>query len=238
MKENGLANNHHSDERGSVIVELALVFPLLVLIILGIVDASMLMYDWGAATKATYRGARVAAVNNPVAASARFPISDYTTMLTKAGNYCFLTDGTVDTSAACPTVNITCKGAAGSGGSCDVGSFNDTSFTKIFDAVQSMYPFRLSRAQVQVQYQTTGTGFVGQPSFDGTSGELPMNVTVSLRCIKHQFYFVGGLMGWVFPDLAASCSDVTSDTAAVQTKGVTLPNFYTTLPSESLYTIP
>lgn len=232
MKRNGSANRLHTEDGGGVLIEFTVVFPVLLLVVLGVVEVSLLMLDWSAGTRATYRGARVAIVNDPVAVGAQFAKSQYTTMTTKAGNYCMTDLGATNTASACPVVNITCTGAASNSGSCTSGTFNNTSFNKIFSAVQSQYPGRtLDRAQLQVTYATNGTGFVGRESFNGSYGELPMNVTVSLRCMRHQFYFIGGLLRWTFP-ASTGCNDVTLGPRT----GLLMPNFYTTLPSESLYT--
>lgn len=219
------------DERGTSFVEFTVVFPLTILVILGTVDASLLVFDWSSATKATYAGARTAIVSDPVASAARFTLASYTTQSTYSGRYCYnAANGNADGTAACPTVNVTCKGDnTGTGGSCTSGDFNKAAFDAIFNQVQAAYGFRsLDRRQVQVTYATTNLGFVGQQSFDGSSGELPMNVTVELRCITHQFFFVNALMRWTFSSLPAGCAGVPAP------DGVIMPPFTTTLPSEDL----
>lgn len=238
-----MASRKGNDERGAALLEFAVVFPLAVLVILGTVEASLLMLDWAGGTKATYLGARVAVVNDPVANSVRFPMSSYTYLTTKSGAYCVNVNGTTATDAGCPTVSITCTGNAdiNSDGTCTSGTFNKTAFKKIFDAVQRAYIGRkLDPRQVQVTYETTDLGFVGQQRYyaetvsniSRTDGELPTNVTVSLRCMQHQFYFVGGLLGWAFPAQSGSCAGITTG----GTKGFVMPSFYTTLPSEDLST--
>lgn len=238
-----MASKLHTDQSGAALLEFAVVFPLAVLVILGTVEASLLMLDWAAGTKATYLGARVAVVSDPVADGARFSMSSYTNLTTKSGAYCVTTTGTTATDAGCPTVSITCTGNAdiNADGTCTSGTFNKTAFKKIFDAVQRAYIGRkLDPQQVQVSYVTTDLGFVGQQRYydetvldkDKTTGELPLNVTVSLRCMQHQFYFIGGLLRWAFPAQSGTCSGITTG----GTKGMAMPNFYTTLPSEDLST--
>ena len=74
---------------------------------------------------------------------------------------------------------------------------------------------RLKAANVTVSYQTNGTGFVGEPS------GLPMNVTVSLTGLTHEFYFIGPLMK-IFGGTFANVANI--------------PTFATTLPSEDMTT--
>lgn len=224
------------DQRGSSIVEFTVVFPLALVVILGLVDASLVMFDWASATKATYAGARYAVVNDPVASAARFDLTAYSAQSSYSGRYCFdPANGTADATAACPSVNVTCTGDTGAGGgSCTGGaSFSKAAFDGIFAKVQENYPYRrLDRRQVQVSYVTTNLGYVGQESFNGGSGELPMNVTVRLRCLTHAFFFIGPLVGLTFPGLPAGCNGITTGTES----GVIMPPFSSTLPSEDMAT--
>lgn len=211
-----------------------MVFPLVIVVILGLVDASLVMFDYASATKATYAGARFAVTNDPVASTARFDLSSYSAQSSYSGRYCFSSaDGTADSTASCPSVNVTCTGGTTSGSCTGNAVFNDTVFTKIFKTVQDNYPYRtLDRQQLQISYVTTNLGYVGQQNFAGDAGELPMNVTLQLRCLTHRFFFVGPLVKMVFPSLPSSCAGITTGTDA----GVIMPPFSTTLPSEDLTT--
>ena len=231
MRHGGSVANLSSDDSGTSFIEFSVVFPLSVLVILGMVDAALLMFDWSSATKATYAGARTAVVIDPVAGAARFNLSSYASQSTHSGRYCFNpANGTADSTANCPSVNVTCTGSnAGGGGSCTTGSFNKAAFDEIFRSVQDNYPYRrLDRRQVQVSYVTTNLGFVGQETFSGGTGELPMNVSVELRCLTHEFFFVGPLLGWALASLPAACAGVTADTEP----GILMPPVYTTFPRE------
>jgi hypothetical protein len=46
---------------------------------------------------------------------------------------------------------------------------------------------RIAATNVQISYQQNGLGFVGQTA---SLGGLPMNVTVSISGMTHQFYFI------------------------------------------------
>jgi Flp pilus assembly protein TadG len=227
-----------ADESGTSLVEFTVVFPLTVLVILGSVDAALLMFDWSSATKATYVGARTAALTDPVAKATHFNLSSYTAQSTYSGRYCFdASNGNADPKAACPTFSFSCTGDTTAGGGSCTGSsasaFDKAAFKTIFDSVQQAYPYRkLDPRQVKVSYATTNLGFVGQQSFTGAYGELPMNVSVELRCITHQFFFVTPFLQWAFPSLPQACNGITTGTE----DGITMPPFYTTLPSEDLAT--
>jgi hypothetical protein len=58
---------------------------------------------------------------------------------------------------------------------------------------------RLQRENVTISYQTNGTGLVGQ-AWEGSADPgnpqftLPMNVTVSITGMTHQFYFISALL--------------------------------------------
>jgi Flp pilus assembly protein TadG len=228
----------HADESGTSLIEFTVVFPLTVLVILGTVDAALLMFDWSSATKATYAGARTAVLTDPVAKATHFNLSSYTTQSTYSGRYCFdASNGNADATAACPTFSFSCTGDTTSGGGSCTGStnsaFDKAAFDTIFAAVQQAYPYRtLDRGQVKVSYATTNLGFVGQQSFNGGTGELPMNVSVELRCITHEFFFVAPFVRWAFPNLPQTCRGITTGTE----DGMIMPPFYTTLPSEDLAT--
>lgn len=227
-----------NDEGGTSFIEFTVVFPLTILVILGSVDAALLMFDWSSATKATYAGARQAALSDPVAKATRFDLSRYTTQASYSGRNCFdANTGDADATAACPSFSFTCTGdTSGSGGSCTgstTSAFDKAAFDAILASVQEAYPFRtLDRRQVRVSYATSNLGFVGQQNFTGGYGELPMNVSVELRCITHRFHFVGPLLGWAFSALPSECNGITSNTE----EGIIMPPFYTTLPSEDLAT--
>lgn len=52
----------HNDEAGVELIEFALVFPLLLVVILGVVDFAFVFQRWEALTNATREGARIAAL--------------------------------------------------------------------------------------------------------------------------------------------------------------------------------
>jgi len=222
-------NKFTRDCVGSSLVEFTVVFPVFILIVLGTVDAALMLFDWTLANKAAYMGAHRAIVTNPVAAG----ITNLPYEPTKIGLLCFNPADGAPTDN-CPTVEVrdsysdppkpvVCAPDPTSGGSCTGGyTFDDGPFdchctsstapVPIFNQMQKIFP-RLQRQNVTISYKTTNLGFVGRP--DG----LPMNVTVSITGMTHQFYFLGPIMRFFGGDFAAN---------------LPIPTFATTLTSEAM----
>jgi Flp pilus assembly protein TadG len=205
------------DTTGSVIVEYSIVFPLFIIALLGTVDVTYLLYEWIAANKAAYIGVRTAVVKNPVATSVNNPVFTQTQLL---GQSCY-DPATGAANGNCPAMSSVCSGDSSA---CTNGFiWNETAFTAIFTPMQTMFP-RLTRQNVQITYQTNKLGFYGQTS---AYGGLPVNVTVSINCITHQFYFIDALMSWAFSPPAGCPANL---------QGPAIPNFASTLQGESLAT--
>jgi TadE-like protein len=181
--------NFWHEKAGSALIEYAVVFPLFISVTLGTVDVTYMLFDWALANKAAYVGARTAVVSDPVAQGITdpFPAGQNPNI----GQLCFNpTTGAPNTDSNgnnyCPTVSSVCTGASG-GGSCTNGkTFDNTAFSAILGKMQAVFP-RLQRQNVQISYQTNGLGFVLQP------GGLPMDVTVSVQNMTHQFYFINAI---------------------------------------------
>src|SRR5262245_53640875 len=130
MRSAGSVNRLLRDSSGASLVEFTLVFPVVLLVSLGIVDVAYMLWEWGEANKATHIGARRAVVLDPVATA----VTDltYSSAATQTGKLCFdPATGAADTSVAnCPTVDTVCTPAA-TGGNCTNGFTwnNDTAFT-------------------------------------------------------------------------------------------------------------
>jgi hypothetical protein len=75
---------------------------------------------------------------------------------------------------------------------------------------------------VQISYETNNLGIVGQ-TWSGNTFEfsLPMNVTVSLTGLTHQFYFISPLLQFFGGGVAATPA---------------IPPFATTMQSEDMFT--
>src|SRR5262245_13434272 len=189
IRSDTLVNKFLRDTDGGALVEFTLVFPVLILVALGTVDFTLMLFDWSMAAKAAYQGARTAIVSSPVATN----ITNLTYDPLQIGQPCF-DAGTGAANTNCPSASSVCTS-----GSCTNGQgFDNTAFTTIVNSMHAVFP-RVQSQNVRISYQTTGLGFAGRP------GGLPMNVTVSITCMNHEFYFIGTLMGWAFPALPNGC---------------------------------
>ena len=202
------------DCSGASLIEFTLVFPIVMSVLFGTVDVLYMLHEWNLASKATYRGARVAIVSTPPVAALSNPPYD----MTDPGRPCFVAaTGAPDGVANCPVVNVLC----------DSTTCNNDDFSLIVDAMQQIFPPPrcptcpgLRPENVQVRYQSSGLGFTGQP------GGLPMNVTVSLQCMYHTTWFLGAWLGWLFAP----------PSACLLPRSIPMPPFASTLPSEDIAT--
>jgi Flp pilus assembly protein TadG len=215
MRRGSLVTKFWKDTQGSVLVETTIVLPLFLLMVLGAVDASYMLYEWELANKAVYVGARTAVVSDPV--DSGILATTATPQSSGIGQPCY----TLSTPAPlCPTATSTCT-SDGTAATCSLNAGSQPAFNTILTAMRQIFP-RIAASNVTVTYATNGAGFMGDPS------GLPMNVTVSLSCMTHQFYFVNGLMQWVF---APPCPGLTGPS-----QGPSLGSFATTMQSEDMAT--
>jgi Flp pilus assembly protein TadG len=204
------------DEIGSVIVEVTVLIPILLIFLLGAIDFLFAYQQWNLATKAVEVGARIAAVSDPVANG----LSNISTGVLSA---------TVAAGDPMPSFQVTCDGATAkctcTVGACPgMGTFswvamneivcgrNDTSSTQCdysvgcrdatsyyFVGMCDIFP-RITAANVKVVYTQTGLGFAGR-----FGGPVP-TITVSVQNLPFQFYFLGGLLGFGSKNISAATS--------------------------------
>ncbi|PZF78185.1 hypothetical protein DK847_07170 [Aestuariivirga litoralis] len=230
MKRDGSASSLLNDTGGATFFEFTVVFPLVMLVVLGSIDAAVLFMNWSSLGRATYVGARVAVVSPPIATGINAPTAG-----TAGGQSCysFSTGAATGKCTEKAATVCTASATAGSGTCCPLNSnvssctknydWNEASFTKILDAINNgSSTIALDRRQLQVRYEPMGLSYVQRPV--GT----PMLVTVSVRCIRYPFYFLQPLLGWAFSGASAGCQGIGQPT------GFPLPSFSTSLPSEDL----
>jgi hypothetical protein len=218
MRSNQLAGRFWHDTVGSVLVEYAVVFPLFMVVALVTVDVTYMLYEWALANKATYVGARAAVVSNPVAQNITEDRLLYKpSQLKQMGQFCFdFATGTGNGSCPTPSVKVDCTSSECTPDTFgfDGSAFTNANATGIFDRMKTIFP-RLEPNNVTISYQLNGSGYVGRP------GGLPMNVTVSVQDLTHQFYFVSGIMRFFGGKFASTPA---------------IPPFATTLTSEDMIT--
>jgi hypothetical protein len=200
---------------------------------LGTVDVAYMLFDWALANKATYIGARVAVVSNPVAQNItnNADLGYTASQLQNIGHLCY-DPTTGNQNGNCPSTGLvvcTSTACTPSTYGFDATVFTNAGGTGIFDKMKGVFP-RLQPANVTVSYQTIDNDASGFSSFGFVMrpGGLPMKVTVQIKCMTHPLYFIGGLMNWVFP-APAGCPAGTP-------AGPSIPAFATTLTSEDMFT--
>jgi len=159
-------------ERAASAAEFALVLPLLLLLLFGIVDSGRFMWEYNQAEKATQMGVRYAVVTDPV--------------LNGLYTYSFSISGGIPQGTAVPTTSFdtaTCTNGACTclpgGGFCNGTAYDATAFTNLVTRMSYMYP-QIAASNVQIQYKNVGLGFAGDP--DGP--DVSPLVTVSLTGLQ------------------------------------------------------
>lgn len=180
-------------ESGAVLIEVAATLLTFLVLIFGVVEFSYIFYQWNSATKATERGARIAAVSSPVASNlatltglepannipgATMPSFDCT--CNGRTKQC---TGTVPTNAAACSYSETAMktillGRGNNGTNCVSDRLNG--------GMCQFFP-SLTQANVIVRYQYTGMGYAGR-----TAGPIP-TITVSLQNVTYNFLLLSGI---------------------------------------------
>ena len=143
------------DRSAASAAEFAMVLPLLILLLFGIIDAGRFMWEYNRAEKATQVGARMAVVTNVI--STGLGTQGYVGV----GG---LTQGDVIPASAlspivCTQTACTCTG------SCPTGyAVADTpAFNAVLTRMQTMKP-DIAAANVRVEYRGSGLGYAGDPN--------------------------------------------------------------------------
>lgn len=174
----------HLDRRGASAAEFALVLPLLLLFILGMIDAARFMWETNRVEKATQMGARMAVVTQPV--STGLANQDY---LGVGG----LTQGDIIPVTALSTVTCSRTSCSCTGAACpdDDTTADSDAFDQIFARMQMMKP-DISPDEVTISYRGSGLGYAGDPH----GMDISPLVTVELSDVEFRpitLLFAGGL---------------------------------------------
>jgi hypothetical protein len=184
------------DERAAVLVEVSVVMTIMLVFLLGSIEFLLAFYQRNAAAKAVQIGVRLAAVSDPVAGGLnglsatvlgpRVPegsaMPDFTVICDGSTSRCTCSSGICPAdlayNAAAMNTIVFGRGSSSCG---DAKSFYDTGMCDIFA--------RITPANVVVTYAQSGLGFAGRPG-----GPVP-TVTISLKDLRLQFFFLRGLAG-------------------------------------------
>ena len=179
------------DMRGASAAEFALVLPLLMLLLFGMIDTGRYMWEHNQAEKATQMGARMAVVTDVVANDLaavnyvgvggltqgdRIPASALGVLTCTSATAC------VCTTAPCPSLTR-----------------NGPAFAAIVARMRLMKP-DIVASNVSISYQGSGLGYAGDPN----GMEIAPLVTVSLTGVQFQPLSLLMLTHTTMPDFATT----------------------------------
>lgn len=196
-----------ADRRGSGTAEFALVLPLLIIFLLGIVDIGRVMWVANMAEKATQMGARYAIVTNVL--PTQLSGADYTNVVACDPNEdlvldaCKTGDFIVSTAAlgtlSCTNVACTCTPA----NSCPSGATIDPlAFQKLGLWMRNFYP-DAADGNVVVIFRGSGLGFAGDP----TGMDVVPLVTVKLTGLSFAPVSLFKFVSFTLPSFATTLTD-------------------------------
>ena len=143
-----------SDQRAASAAEFALVLPVLLVFLLGIIDAGRFMWDYNRAEKATQMGVRYAVVAELVPSGLEtysFTVSDGIPPGDPVPVANFNQASCTSTSCTC-TPNATVCGA-----------HDPLAFTAIVNRMRLFYPW-ITNSNVTIDYRNVGLGYSGDPN--------------------------------------------------------------------------
>jgi len=151
-----------ANKRGSSAAEFAMVLPLLLIFIFGLIDAGRFMFACNSAEKATQMGVRYAVATDivPVGLANSFVGTgglgqgDSIPQSSFGGASCV----SADSGGQAASVTCSCTGTCPSLGTASVTAFNN-----ILTRMQAFFP-QLKANQFQVEYAYSGLGYAGDPN--------------------------------------------------------------------------
>lgn len=180
----------HRNESGAALIEAALVLPVLLVLIFGMADLSLFLWQQNAAQKAVQLGVRQAVVSQSAAVGPGLTPTEslnYWDGL-PLGHSCAPAR---DRGSACPVFAVMCsvreQCACPGFGRCNF-SFAEVNLAPIHQAMRATLP-QLRPDQIEIAYATNYLGYVGRPV------PVPVNVTVSLVGLRYDLLFLGNLLG-------------------------------------------
>ena len=179
---------------GAVGAEFAMVLPLLILLLLGIVDVGRYMWALNQLEKATQMGARMAVVTTMVPTD--LYNANFGTSLGQGASIPLSSFGAMQCTSNGTTASCTCiTNCAGIGNTADTAAFN-----RVADRMNLIAGF-LGRSNVIIRYENSGLGYAGDPN----GSDVAPIVTVSAAGVPFRpaiFMFLGGRL--VLPTVSAS----------------------------------
>lgn len=183
-----------SDCRAATAVEFALVTPVLLMFLLGIIDTGRLMWTWNRAEKATQLGVRQAVVIDPVASG----LASYSYAISGGIGQGDVVPQSAFGGVECDATACACLGEGG--GSCPFGTAWDAkSFAALVTAMSGIMS-EIGASNVVVDYRYSGLGFAGDPN----GPDVAPLVTVSLRNLTFRPVILLGAVTFSLPSFSAT----------------------------------
>ena len=187
-----------SDTQGAALIEAALVLPVLLVVVFGMADLALFLWQTNSAHKAVQLGARQAIVSPSVAVGAGLTSAESQSYWygLPLGERCA---PAANGSSICPIFTVTCSVTAGcvcEGSSCKF-TFSETRLSPILAAMRAALP-RLRPEQVEISYSTNYLGYVGQLV------PVPVDVGVRIINLRYDLMFLGDKFGPSIPITASA----------------------------------
>ncbi|MCH9052266.1 MAG: pilus assembly protein [Proteobacteria bacterium] len=210
-----------ADRGGSVAVENAIVFGLLIVLTIALIEFSLALWQWNTAEKATELGVRYAVQSDPVALG----LSEYNGVT--GGGLAPGTSLTLNNLGAftlsCTNTSCSCSGAGCGDFTSSVSNptgVDTAAFNAIIARMDGVFRGSdLDASNVTIDYSHVGMGFAGRPGLD----IVPV-VTVRLTGVTFNFMVLSFIRPLMFYG---------SDQST--TSGIPMPPFTATLSGEDMY---
>ena len=176
------------NRNGAGAAEFALVLPLLLIFLFGIIDVGRYMWSINRAEKAAQMGVRMAVVTDYIASTIG---ADYLGQCSTP-----LTQG--DPIPADCFATITCSKASANA-TCTTGTADNTAFLRVANQMRIFMP-EINDTNVEVIYSPSGLGYAGDPN----GPDLAPVVTVRLYGMAFQPIAGFGLGGFSLPEVRSS----------------------------------
>lgn len=193
------------DRSGASAAEFALVLPLLIMFLFGIIDGGRFLWETNKAEKATQVGARVAIVTDVL--DDGMALESYVGQTIDGVT---LTQGDVIPAGAlgelkCENTGCTCESGACPG----AGTFDTASFDRIVERMSYMKQ-DIDAEDVTITYRGSGLGFAGDPN----GMEISPLVTVELDGVQFRPLFLFGAVPITLPPFRTTLT--AEDSSGVQ----------------------
>ena len=169
---------------GASAAEFAIVLPLLLVLLFGVIDTGRFMWDVNRAEKATQAGVRMAAVTTALAPGL---ITENYADQTVDGVK--LKPGDVIPAAALGTVLCNSSGCTCETGNCpaDLGTLDSTTFNQVLvGRMQAIMP-AITAQNVEVRYSGSGLGTAGSLPVPGTAETMEISPLITVSLVNMQF---------------------------------------------------